>query len=32
MRSNRRVFWVSAAVFVVALLLTYGSLLVLERM
>lgn len=32
MRFNRRVFWISAAVFVLALLLTYGSLFVLERM
>ena len=32
MRLNRRIFWFSAVVFVVALLLTYGSLFVLERM
>ena len=32
MRFNRRVFWISAAVFVIALLLTNGSLFVLERM
>jgi len=29
MRFNRRVFWISAAVFVIALVLTYGSLFVL---
>ena len=32
MRWNRRIYWVSAVVFVVALVLTYGSLFVLERM
>lgn len=32
MRVNRRVFWLSAGVFVVALVLTYGSLLILERL
>ena len=32
MRWNRRIYWISAVVFVVALVLTYGSLLVLERM
>ena len=32
MRFNRRVFWVSAGVYVVALVLTYGSLTILERM
>ena len=32
MRVNRRIFWFSTVVFVVALLLTYGSLFVLERM
>ena len=32
MRFNRRVFWVSTAVFVIALVATYGSLLVLEWM
>ena len=31
-RLNRRVFWISAVVFVIALVLTYGSLFVLERM
>ena len=32
MRFNRRMFWLSGAVFVTALVLTYGSLFVLERM
>jgi len=32
MRWNRRIYWISAVVFVVALVLTYGSLFVLERM
>ena len=32
MRFNRRVLWVSAAVYVIALVATYGSLLVLEWM
>ena len=32
MRWNRRIYWISALVFVVALVLTYGSLFVLERM
>jgi hypothetical protein len=32
MRWNRRIYWTSAAVFVVALVLTYGSLFVLERL
>ena len=32
MRFNRRVFWVAAIVYVVAVALTYGSLLVLERL
>jgi hypothetical protein len=32
MRVNRRVWWVSAAVYLVALVLTYGALFVLERM
>ena len=32
MRLNRRIWWISAAVYVVALVLTYGSLFVLERM
>jgi hypothetical protein len=32
MRWNRRLYWISAVVFVSALVLTYGSLLVLERM
>ena len=32
MRFNRRVFWVSAAVYMIALVATYGSLLVLEWM
>jgi hypothetical protein len=32
MRWNRRIYWFSAVVFVVALVLTYGSLFVLERM
>jgi hypothetical protein len=31
-RFNRRLFWFSAIVYVVALALTYGSLLVLERL
>jgi hypothetical protein len=32
MRMNRRLFWVSAGVFFVALALTYGSLFVLQRL
>jgi hypothetical protein len=32
MRWNRRIYWLSAVVFVVALVLTYGSLFALERM
>lgn len=32
MRWNRRVFWMSAAIYVGAVGLTYGSLLVLSRM
>jgi hypothetical protein len=32
MRVNWRLFWLSAGVFVVALVLTYGSLLILERL
>ena len=32
MRFNRRLFWFSALVYVVAVALTYGSLLVLERL
>ncbi len=32
MRVNRRVWWVSAAVYLVALVLTYGALFVIERM
>jgi len=32
MRVNRTVFWVSALVYLVALVLTYGSLLLLERL
>ena len=32
MRWNRRVWWASAGVYVVALALTYGSLFVLERL
>lgn len=32
MRWNRRIYWVSAGVLIVALVLTYGSLFVLERM
>ena len=32
MRFNRRVFWLAAIVYVIALVLTYGSLLVLEEM
>jgi hypothetical protein len=31
MRVNRRVWWVSAAVYVIALVLTYGALFVLQR-
>ena len=31
MRWNRRLYWISAVVFVSALVLTYGSLFVLER-
>jgi hypothetical protein len=32
MRFNRRIYWVSAAVYVLALALTYGSLFLLERL
>ena len=32
MRWNRRVWWVSAGVYVTALALTYGALFILERM
>ena len=32
MRWNRRVYWVSAAIYAAAVVLTYGSLFVLERM
>ena len=32
MRFNRRVLWVSGVMYVVALALTYGSLLVLESL
>jgi hypothetical protein len=32
MRWNRRVWWVSAFVYVIALALTYGSLFILERL
>ena len=32
MRLNRRIWWVSAVVYVIALALTYGALFVLERM
>jgi hypothetical protein len=32
MRWNRRVWWVSAAVYAIALAITYGSLFVLERL
>ena len=32
MRLNRRLFWFSAVVYVLAGVLTYGSLLVLERL
>ena len=32
MRFNRRLFWLSACVYVVAGALTYGSLVVLERL
>jgi hypothetical protein len=32
MRWNRRVWWASVAVYVVALALTYGSLLIVERL
>ena len=32
MRFNRRMFWLSAAVYLIALVATYGSLLVLEWM
>jgi hypothetical protein len=31
MRVNRRVWWVSTAVYVIALVLTYGALFVLQR-
>jgi len=32
MRWNRRLYWTSAVILVSALVLTYGSLFVLERM
>ena len=32
MRFNRRVFWISVVVYGAALVLTYGSLFILERM
>ena len=32
MRWNRRVLWVSAAVYVIALVLTHGSLFIIERL
>ena len=32
MRWNRRLYWASAIIFVAALVLTYGSLFILERM
>ena len=32
MRLNRRVWWASIVVYVIALVLTYGALFVLERM
>ena len=32
MRLNRRLYWISVALFVVALVVTYGSLLVLRWM
>ena len=32
MRLNRRMWWLSASVYVLALVLTYGSLFVLQRM
>ena len=32
MRWNRRLWWVSAVVYIAALALTYGSLLILERL
>jgi hypothetical protein len=32
MRWNRRMWWVSAAVYAIALAITYGSLFVLERL
>jgi len=32
MRWNRRVWWVSAGVYVAALALTYGALFILERL
>jgi hypothetical protein len=32
MRFNRRLYWISLALFVVALVVTYGSLLVLQWM
>ena len=32
MRFNRRLFWISGVVFVIALVLTYGALFALERM
>ena len=32
MRWNRRIYWISAAVFIAALVLTYGISFALERM
>ena len=32
MRFNRRLFWISAVIYVVGVVLTYGSMFILERM
>ena len=32
MRFNRRVFWISAVIFGIGVVLTYGSMFILERM
>ena len=32
MRFNRRLFWVSAGIYAVALALTYGSLVLIDRL
>lgn len=32
MRFNRRLFWISAVVYVAAVVLTYGSMFILEQL